>query len=247
MKILQRLLYYICVAFRSHRSRTVHLAFPLVFVAATFLGAAALLHKDTSYIRIESSKNQVSAGENFKIKVFVGAHVPVNAIDIRLKYPKDKVTINNIDIGESVITIWTKEPYVEGDKIIMSGGTFRRGFISEHLIATINAEATQGGKASFSTDNITLLAGDGTGEKVAVGSSGSESLTLLVNNVDGSIDGKLTLIITTDIDGDGDVSLSDVNSFMSSWFSGEFLYDFNKDKKMNFTDFAIILSDSFFK
>ena len=145
MIYLKRILYFFCTSCRPNQSRTVRYAFPLIFVAASLLGAAALLHEGQSYIRVESSAQSVVAGETFEIKVFVGAHVPVNAVDIAIRYPEDQIEINTIDTGESVITIWTQDPYVDGDQVILRGGTFRRGFLGEHEVATINATAIESG------------------------------------------------------------------------------------------------------
>ena len=244
---VKRILYFFCTSCRPNSSRTVRFAFPLLFVAASFLGAAALLHDGQSYIRVESTTQSVTAGETFEIKVFAGAHVPVNAVDIAVMFPENQIKINTIDTGESVITIWTQDPFVDGNKVIMRGGTFRRGFIGEHEIATINATAIESGRADFSVGDTTLLAGDGSGSEVAVTEAGDESVTLFVANTDGTIGGDVEIAITTDINGDGGVGLDDVSSFMSAWRDQNVFYDFNKDRKMNFTDFAIILSDSFFK
>ena len=218
-----------------------------MFTAAAFLSAAALLFDDVSYLRLESSKKTVEAGESFLLRVYVGAHVPVNAVDVTIQYPQDEVKINSIDVGESVISIWAQDPYVDGDTVVLRGGTFRKGFLGEHLVATINAEAVETGVAEFATADITLLAGDGSGSEVTVSSLGEESTTLFVTSTDGTIDGDFTLQINTDIDGDGSVGLDDVNDFMAAWQNRNVIYDFNNDNRMNFTDFAIILSDSFFK
>lgn len=247
MKTLQRILYYFCVSCRPNKSRTVRFAFPLVFVSASFLGAAALLFDDQSYIRIDSTDSVVQAGDNFSINVYVGAHVAVNAVDITLQYPDDQIEIDGIDIGESVITLWTEEPFVEGNTVVMSGGTFRKGFIGEHLIATINATALESGKAEFITEEIQLLAGDGTGGEITVSETGEESLAVFVENEDGTIAGDVTVQIVTDIDGDGNVGIDDVMAFVSAWGDREVIYDFNNDRRMNFTDFSIILADSFLK
>lgn len=247
MMFWKRLLYRFCVVCRPNRSRTIQYAFPLVFVAAAFLGAAALLFEDSSYIRIEASTAEVAAGERFEIDVYAGAHVPVNAVDVTLTFPPDKVKVLGIDTGESVITLWTQQPYVENNQVILRGGTFRKGFLDEHLIATINAEAIKSGKALFSATEITLLAGDGTGKKVKITKSGKESLAVRVINNEGALDSNIELLIATDIDGDGDVGLDDVQAFMKAWSSQNILYDFNNDRKMTFVDFAIILADSFFR
>lgn len=257
MKSLQRVLYRIKVYFWPRASRTVRVAFPLVFTAAAFLSAAALLYEDTSYIRISTNDREVSAGDRFSINVYAGAHVPVNAIDISVGYPRNQIEVEGIDTGESVITIWTVEPYAKNGEVILRGGTFRKGFLGEHLIATINAKAKQSGIAKFTIDQSRFLAGDGHGTSVTIEDSGFESLTMYVD-VDipegsdgeggaGLIGGSLTVGIYTDINGDGNVDMNDILSFMSAWRNKNKTYDFNGDGRMTFVDFAIILADSFFK
>lgn len=232
-------------------------AFPLVFTFAALLGAAAVVSTSKSFIHIESSVTSVRAGETFSIDVFVNAHVPVNAINISLDFPKDQVQITGIDTGESVITLWTEEPYIENNAVILSGGTFRRGFIGDHLIATINARAIESGLAQFTVSDVQLLAGDGTGASVAVSDSEDDSTTLYVLSEDGTyapatgegvgLQGTVSIVIITDIDGDGTVTLADVSRFMSAWSNRAVIYDFNNDGKMTFRDFGIILADSFFR
>lgn len=258
MKQLKKILYFFCTSCRPNTSPTVRYAFPLVFTVAALLGAAAVISNNKSYIHLESSVESVRAGETFQIDVFVSANVPVNAVDISLVFPKQQIIIMGIDTGESVITLWTQEPFVENDKVIMRGGTFRRGFIGDHKIATINAKAIESGLAKFSADEVTLLAGDGTGAEVKVADTEDDTTTLYVVNADGTSEGGDTddaigikavasVFIITDIDGDGKVTLGDISRFMSAWANKATIYDFNGDGVMSFRDFGIILADSFLR
>ncbi|MFT5036566.1 MAG: hypothetical protein ACI9VM_000128 [Candidatus Azotimanducaceae bacterium] len=252
---LKRLLYSVCQSCRPNKSRTVRFAFPLVFSALAFVGAAAVLTSDgSSYIRIATNNSLVDSGEFFSIDVFVSSHVPVNAVDLAVSFPEDQIEIDGIDTGESVVTIWTRDPYTENGTVFLQGGTFRKGFLGEHLIATINARAISGGTAKFSVDDIRLLAGDGQGSTVSIQDTGYESLTVYVGEeaaesavTTGTLEGALRVGIYTDIDGDGDVDIGDIRAFMSAWSTNSTKYDFNGDGKMSFIDFAIILADSFFK
>ncbi len=243
----KRIIYYFYKNYKNDSNGTVRYAFPLIFTTLALVGAAIILPTDASYVRLESSAKNVAAGEKFSINVYVGAHTPVNAIDIALSYPSSQIKINAIDIGASVITLWTEEPYIENGKVIMRGGTFRKGFLGEHLVATIEATALKTGTAEFKTSDIEMLAGDGTGREVAVGDSNAESLVIVVSNDTGEIIANAAVYINTDIDGDGNVGMSDILAFMSAWSSRQVVYDFNRDNRMNFKDFGIILSDSFYK
>ncbi len=255
MKWLKKITTFFFGSYALHRSRTVRYAFPMLFIVATFLGANVINSNTESFIHIEASDTSIKAGDAFTIDVFVSAHTPVNAVDISLDFPKEQIEITGIDVGQSVITLWTEEPYVENNSVILRGGTFRKGFKGDHLIATIKAQAKTSGIASFEIADVVLLAGDGTGSSVAVSNSGKESAKLYIAKEDGTftlptasgIEGSVTLRIVTDIDGDGVVSLVDVSRFMSAWTAGTTIYDFSGDGRMTFKDFAIILADSFFK
>jgi hypothetical protein len=259
MKIFRRLLYRVCAPCRPHKSFTVRYAFPLVFTFVALLGAAAAIQSDTrSSIRLEISDTNVSAGERFEINVYASAKVAINAVDIQLQFPRNQIKVLGIDTGQSVITLWTQEPYVRGDKVYLQGGTFRRGFIGEHLIATINAEATETGLAQVSLGDVSLLAGDGSGAKVAVVATDNGTKQIYITENNGTLSGAVgetnlklsstaAVLIVTDIDGDGRVTLSDISRFMVAWANKSIIYDFNGDGQMTFRDFGIILSESFFR
>jgi len=224
----------------------------MVLVGAV-LGAAVLTSDTTSDIFIESSKDAVRAGEPFSIDILVDAHAPVNAIDIKVALPSEYVEVVGINTGESVITLWTEEPYIENGTAYFRGGTFRKGFVGQHKIASINLVANESGLAEFTVSEVLLLAGDGSGSEISLSDS-STSKDIYIALADGTfpegartLEGEVSLMIVTDIDGDGDVSLRDISRFMAAWRDQNTVYDFSGDGKMTFRDFAIILSDSFFK
>lgn len=243
--VIYRLLHFFFHGYKNN-SKTVRYAFPLLFTTLSLIGAAIILPTDASYIRIESDTQYLEQGDNFFINVYAGAHVPINAVNIELKFPTDKMEVFAIDTGGSVITLWTEEPYVSGDKIIFSGGTYRRGFLGEHLVATVKFTALSSGRAEFTTTGVEMYAGDGSGSTVSVEDSGGESLVVLVESEDGVIIGSAEVVVVTDVNGDGVVNMTDIISFMSAWRNRQIIYDFNRDNRMNFVDFAIILADSFY-
>lgn len=223
--------------------------FPLFLGVLALLGAS-VVGSGTSYIKLVPSTTTVIAGERFTIDVFAQAHVPVNALDVTIAYAPEAISIISVDKAQSVLTIWTKEPEINKDTIVLSGGTFRRGFVGEHLVATIKVEAKNTGSTEFFIKNAELLAGDGQGTRVAVSGTGSNNKTSFVifdeNESPESIVAKVELKINADIDGDGEVTIKDISAFMSAWSSKSQNYDFNEDGKMNFVDFSIILAKSFF-
>lgn len=231
----------------EHEYRTVRYAFPLFVMSAILAGLAAVSSQDASYVSIVTEPHSVTEGEQFYIYVKVNAHVPINAVDLAIEYPESQVKIEGIDTGTSVITLWTEEPYARDGRVYLRGGVFQKGFLGEHTIARIKARATASGVAHVSTENATLIAGDGQGTEVAVSDTSSNETRLYITATDGTLEGKATFSIITDLDGDGSVSLADISAFMAAWFTRLKTFDFDRDGRMTFRDFSILLSDSFSK
>ncbi len=236
---------------KPRKSKTVRYMFPVIFSVLAILGASAITSIDASYIKLNPSKTVVMNGEQFVIDIYAYAHVPVNALDIKIDFDPASVEIVSVDKAQSVLTIWTKEPTVENNSIVLGGGTYRRGFIGEHLIATIKAKALSSGQTKFMVNEANLLAGDGSGTKVTTTNNTTDTVKSFIIYNQGEdpakISANLELGISADIDGDGTVTLKDISTFMSAWYNGDKTYDFNSDNKMNFIDFSIILARSFFR
>ena len=220
----------------------VRFMFPVVLSILALLGAAAASPDSVSYVELVPSTTSVKTGESFSIEIYANAHVPVNAL-------AGTVEVTGVDKGQSVLTIWTKEPEVSGSQVTFSGGTYRRGFVGRHLVARIDVKALKTGKTEFFVSNAELLAGDGLGTPVAVAldtDKAKQSFIIYDQDTDPkSIGAELGIAIAEDIDGDGAVTIRDVSSFMAVWYSKESVFDFNSDNKMNFIDFSIILAKSF--
>lgn len=229
---------------------TIKYMFPVIMLGIfAVLSAAAITSENDSYVRLEPSETLVMNGESFLIDIYAFAHIPVNAIDVAVEFSPDMVEIESVDIGRSVLTIWTQEPIIRENTILFSGGTFRRGFLGEHIVATIKVKAKYTGKTEFLVRDVKLLAGDGKGTPVSIDETDSKSKTSFYiydqNEDPEQISAKLGISINPDIDDDGKVSLRDISVFMVAWHSKSITYDFNNDGRMNFFDFSIILAKSF--
>lgn len=231
---------------RERHHKTVRHTFSLVFAALLFASVASVVSQNESYIAIQTSAETVTQDQQFVIDVKAFAHVPINAVDIVLSFPKDVMVVDSIDTGTSVITLWTSEPYAENGAIYLRGGTFRKGFIGEHTIARIRAHATSPGEARVIIKDTQLIAGDGNGTIVDSADTSYESLKIVVTGADGVLKAKAEISVVTDTDGDGDVDFSDIARFMTAWLTRGTTYDFNGDGRMTLKDFSILLADSFF-
>ncbi len=231
---------------QGSRSSTVRFAFPAVVVLSSLVGVALAVSSDASYVRIDTDPKEVEAGQEFFINIYASAHVPINAVDIKVSYPERQLDILGVDVGESIITIWTEDPYARGGYVYLRGGVFRKGFLGEHLIARVRARATESGVAKILAAETTFLAGDGKGTVVPVKDGGGEEIAVQAETV-AALKSDVAIGIVTDIDGDGDVDLSDIERFLSAWHTKKTGFDFNGDGRMNFRDFAILLAYSFLK
>lgn len=233
-------------------SPTVRYAFSFLFVFAAIASIAAVASTKGSYIKVVSSEEVVEVGTQFTLDVFVYADAPINAVDISLLYPEDQVDILGIDKGDSVITLWTEEPFVKNGAVVLRGGTYKRGFVGEHKIATINVKAKTAGSAQFLAGTVSLLAGDGKGTNVKADTTRAKVITKVFAAGEkpaagSTLEGSVGIVVVTDIDGDGEVSLRDISSFMAHWATRDQKFDFNNDGEMTFRDFSIILADYFSK
>lgn len=231
------------------RSTTVRYMFPALAAFAALAGLAAVNSASESYVRLESTETTVETGDRFTMHVYANAHVPVNAVDVTIRFDEAAVEVLEVDRGQSVLTIWTEDPIVEDDRVILRGGTFRRGFLGEHKLASIDLRAEETGQSSFSVSDVILLAGDGSGTSVSVGNGPDQNVSLYIydeNTDPDSIGIDVEVRVVTDINGDGNVTLQDVSAFMAAWGQRDQVYDFNNDGQMTFRDFSIILADLFF-
>lgn len=237
-------------AYRQRRevSATIRYMFPAVLGTVLLLGASTISGVSESYVYLSSDQATVEVGDLFVVEVGVSAHAPINAVDITVNFPADKVEVFSVDRGQSVLTLWTQDPVARSTSVQLSGGTFRRGFIGEHQIVEITFRATATGQYTMNATDVTFVAGDGTGNKVPASNHIAGTATLF--NFDETTSAEEIKIaiaagVTTDLNQDGRVTLQDISAFMAVWQSRTQILDFDGDGRMTFRDFSILLADFF--
>jgi hypothetical protein len=219
--------------------------FSWMFVFALAIGVASVVSSSKSSIILETSDIENVADKSFTIAVYAVATTPVNAVSLSIGFPEDKIEVLGIDRGESVITLWTSDPRVENGAVILEGGTYRKGFVGKHLIATIRAKAKTTGEIVFSTKEASLLAGDGRGTAINAKIGEDSSLRLKIGEATGTLEGEAVVLLVSDVNTDGKVTLDDISIFMVEWVKQNNRYDFNNDGAMTFRDFSILLANYF--
>lgn len=227
-------------------STTVRFAFPAIIALSAVISFATALLSSASYVRIDTDPTHVAAGDQITINVYASASIPTNAVDLKIAYPEEQLDIEGIDTGESIITIWTEEPYAKDGQIYLRGGVFRKGFLGEHLIAKVKARTVASGVARIVASESVFLAGDGKGSTVAVSNTGSEKALVEIDEK-GNLNSEVSIGIVADLDGNGKVDFSDIQRFLSAWHSNQSSFDLSGDGRMTFKDFGILLAHVFFR
>ncbi len=246
MKWLRKIINFFIPSYLHNDSKTVRYAFSILFVIAAIVGIATVIGSEQSSIEIVVDQKKVAQGDPFSIAVYAVATTPVNAVSLEILVPSQSIEVLGIDRGESVITLWTSDPRVEGDSVLLEGGTYRKGFVGRHLIATIQARAKETGETTILTKQANLLAGDGRGTTVSTNITRSGAQDLVVYEATPQeLRGEVALAVVVDTDGDGVVTITDVTNFMMEWTKQNNRYDFNNDGTMSFKDFSILLANLF--
>src|SRR5690348_14484735 len=106
------------------RSTTIRYMFPLIVATFGLLGAT-YLSGGGSYVVLTPTPAYVEAGGEVEIRVEAITASPVNTVDIEVAFPEVLKPIS-VEKGGSVITLWTIEPKIEGNKVTLRGGVFRK-------------------------------------------------------------------------------------------------------------------------
>jgi len=218
---------------RYKNSSTVKYMFSLVFLLSLYAVIALVISSNDNKIIISVPATAMEQKKIFPIDIFAEVFEPVNALRLEISISGTAdVEVFGIDRGQSVITLWTEDPYVANNIIYLEGGTYRRGFVGKHKIATLQMRALKDGDIQLTVRSVEFLAGDGTGRNVTVGLSPTAKVKIGENVLDNR----------SRIDINQPIGLRDISIFMADWRSGKSEFDFNNDGKVNFVDFSILLS-----
>lgn len=120
-------------------------------------------HVFAAEIRLDSHKLDVVTGEQFVVDVMVSSQESLNALEGKIIFPEELVSLVEVMDGNSVINFWISKPFNEGGEIAFSGiapGGFSG---SKNLIFSILFEAKNSGMADLKVGDILALRNDGLG------------------------------------------------------------------------------------
>jgi len=140
-------------------------------------------------IFINPGSGSFSVDSTFDVSIFIDTGgSTINAVDVQVKFPPDKLQIINPSAGTSFISLWLQQPTFSNKDGAISfvGGVPEKGIkTSAGLVSTITFRAKSSGRAVVEiSDKSAILAADGQGTNI-LGSIGRAVFTLVPKSPEG--------------------------------------------------------------
>jgi hypothetical protein len=138
----------------------------------------------TASVKISPSGGTFTTDSTFDASILVDTGgASINAIEITLLFPADKLQVVSPSTGNSFVSLWLQPPsFSNRDGYVkFAGGVPGRGITtSEGLVSTITFRVKESGTATLRIDDKSnILAGDGSGTTVPLKSAGRAVYTLI--------------------------------------------------------------------
>lgn len=148
----------------------------LVLFFAAFIGSGVTYsehtdeHVQTNSLSLHPTGGTYIVGSTFDVSVFLDTGGQyINALEVFLRYPPDKLQLVSPTAGSSIIDIWTTQPRYSNARgtVELRGGIPRGINVSDGLITTLTFRVKSTGSAVVRfTDETKLYLNDGQGTNV---------------------------------------------------------------------------------
>ena len=218
--------------FLSSHKRKIIIGAPIIFlllVNVSGIGAGNIF-----YFTAENTLF-ASVGDAVPVRLEISTKSPINAVGGKVVFPSDILQVDAVTRSTSIIDLWSEDPLISNTAgtIHWSGGIVNNDNQKElrGTVFTISFHASKTGKAKLKVEEGELLAKNGEGTNIL---SGSDTITLYVREQGHP---------SPDINDDGVLSLSDINTLYIKTFSAyDERYDINKDGKLNWSDVTALIA-----
>lgn len=111
----------------------------------------------------------IAPESDFVVNVLLDATKPINALDLEIIYPKDKLEFLNSDNTDSIVNIWQTPPTLFSNGNIVLVGAILKSFLGENgLIIKLSFRALSTGDVPLSFAKSNIYIADGKGTKLEV-------------------------------------------------------------------------------
>ena len=231
---------------------------PLALMASVLFGFATLstlmltnFSSREAAMTIDPTALTTIPGKTFTISVLVSSALPVNAFTGMVTFDTNVVSVDAISYNTSIADLWTEEPWFSqgAGTINFTGGTTRAGgFTGTGALLTVTFKAKKPGDAKIRLANARILEHNGLGTDAELSAPIDTLFTVATDTIDTDA---VTPVATavhvmptfapTDLNHDGQTTLSDVSIFLLYLTTGDKRGDVTGDGHVNGSDFSVML------
>jgi hypothetical protein len=243
-----------------------YLAYSLIALAIFLYASLSVLHINLAALLAAATSTLDSApatlyftpygethatvDDTVDIDINLNAHLPINALGVTVKYPKDIIELVAISKKKSFLDLWTEDTVIkEGSgELHFSGGTTKNGgMLGTSTVLSLSMKAKKAGDATLTIENLEVLAADGKG---TVLDTDSRSITYAISAkppAPPTATSPATSVPappqSADFNADGKVTLIDMSILIIKMMSlYDPRYDLNVDGAVNFSDLSVLFS-----
>lgn len=220
--------------FLKNHKRKIIVGAPIIFLL--LINSTSALSGGNVFLFGTANSSFVAVGDGVPVELQISTKTPVNAVGGTVTFSPDILSVDSVTRSSSIIDLWSEEPLISNTlgTIHFSGGIVGTnvGTAGNHgEVFTINFRALKTGKISLALKSGELLANNGEGTNVV---SGSNTLTIYVRSQG---------LPSPDVNGDGSLSISDINAvYIKSFRAYDEKYDVNGDKKVDWNDVKALIT-----
>lgn len=206
-------------------------------------------------MRIEPARGGVTIGDTFVVEILVSAQTPVNVFKGEIHFDHAALAVDSIDYNVSIADLWAELPWYENGEgtVNFTGGSTRKGgFLGTGSLMTITFRALSKGETVLHLVDARILEHNGLGtdaplvEPIDAFFTVEESIITAQTIATPQVT-TVRLTVTpqrpsTDLNGDGKQSITDVSIFMLNIFGDNLRFDFNQDGFIDTKDLSILMS-----
>lgn len=132
-----------------------------------FFANGATVFAVDNRVYFQGPTSSIAPQSEFLVSVFLDAKDSVNAFDLEISYPPDKLKFLNFDNTDSIVDIWQASPSVPQNGVIRLSGAILEAFNgSNGLIIKLAFKASSANKAQLSFTKSNLYLADGSGTEI---------------------------------------------------------------------------------
>ncbi len=229
--------------------------FATLSVITVLFAPAEDLREHEADMHIQPSAGQVRLEDDFTIEVVVDAHVPVNVFKGEVRFDPTYLVVDSINYNTSIADLWAELPWYENGEGTVSfagGTTMKGGFMGSGSLITVTFRTLGSGDTTVHLEQARVLKHNGLGTDAILDET-HDALFAIGDETSSTSKTVAEVPVTTtelsiaknppstDLNGDGKQTLSDVSIFILNMLGKDLRFDFNVDGIIDGKDMRIIM------